>query len=129
MCNILFFIPSIISDMNTEAANWVRFALIIDHIFNKPFECNISLYPCSLFIKLPDKDICIVVSITMSTPTTILVLDIRYKGNTNIVGLDIEYKWNITVVIACYSFFPSVPKTAPTKSEPEREKVRTLEIS
>ena len=64
----------------------------------------------------------------MSTPTTILVLDIRYKGNTNIVGLDIEYKCNITVVIACYSFFPSVPKTAPTKSEPEREKVRTLEI-
>ena len=56
MCNILFFIPLIISDMNTEAANWVRFALIIDHIFNKPFECNISLYPCSFFIKLPDKD-------------------------------------------------------------------------
>ena len=63
----------------------------------------------------------------MSTPATILVLDIKYKGNTNIVGLDVEYKWNITVVIACYSFFPSEPKTAATKSEPEREKVRTLQ--
>ena len=94
-------------------------------ISKKLFQWNLFLYPRFFSFQIK---ICIVVSITMSTPTTILVLDIRYKGNTNIVGLDIEYKWNITVVIACYSFFPSVPKTAPTKSEPEREKVRTLEI-
>ena len=56
-----------------------------------------------------------------------MVLDIKYRGNINIgVGCWI-YKWNITVVIACYSFF-SPPKTDPTKSEPEREKVRTLKI-
>jgi len=42
----------------------------------------------------------------MSTPTTILVLDIKYKGNTNIVGLNVEYKWNITVVLSMLLVLP-----------------------
>ena len=111
------------NDLNTKAANELFIVYIIQTGLSNAIYFFIPVSFFSLQIK-----ICIVVCITMSTPTTILVLDIRYKGNTNIVGLDIEYKWNITVVIACYSFFPSVPKTAPTKSEPEREKVRTLEI-
>ena len=44
--------------------------------------------------------------------------------------LDIVYKRNITVIFFCYSdFSPPEPMTAPTKSEPEREKVRTLKMS
>ena len=96
-------------------------------ISKKLFQWNLFLYPRFFSFQIK---ICIVVCITRAITITILKLVLDYKWNImitliSILSLDIEYKWNITDIIACYSFFPP-PKTAPRKSEPEREKVRTL---
>ena len=96
-------------------------------ISKKLFQWNLFLYPRFFSFQIK---ICIVVCITRAITITILKLVLDYKWNImitliSILSLDIEYKWNITDIVACYSFFPP-PKTAPRKSEPEREKVRTL---
>ena len=96
-------------------------------ISKKLFQWNLFLYPRFFSFQIK---ICIVVCITRAITITILKFVLDYKWNImitliSILSLDIEYKWNITDIIACYSFFPP-PKTAPRKSEPEREKVRTL---
>ena len=78
------------NDLNTKQINWFCFALFIVYILNKPFDCNIFLYPSFSFSFSLQIKICIVVCITMSTATSILVLDIEYINGIPILVLDVD---------------------------------------